>query len=206
MANTIKVTTLPLLSSGAASPSTVTSPSQLRSSGQPFAQSLARDIETLSQNLNRIHGALSTQAPVVSAALIGSPAAAPAASTPALFFIGPHFQRAARKGPYDAGTGYVETDRRALYFWDRSLLRWQFAGGQGVGPFSARPPDLTGSDAGYQWFASDQSQLYAWTGSSWQAASASQNASGVHGEPLTDGNGNLILANGDVIQVLGVPN
>lgn len=69
-----------------------------------------------------------------------------------------------------AGTGYVETDRLALYLW--TGFGWLLVvNNYALGDVIANlPADLTAGDTGYLFFATDFDRLYEWTGSAWQDA------------------------------------
>jgi hypothetical protein len=51
---------------GAPVPSSVVSPASIRRAGLPFSQDLARDIESLSNNLNQLHTSIAHTQPYVS--------------------------------------------------------------------------------------------------------------------------------------------
>jgi hypothetical protein len=69
-------------------------------------------------------------------------------------------------GAQAAGTGFFETDRNVIYISNPSL-QWRYAAGVHQAAYADIPSDLGTLDAGFIFYATDQSNAYIWDGSAW---------------------------------------
>jgi len=89
----------------------------------------------------------------------------------AIQFTGTHSQRKQRfqAATYPVGTLFFETDRTVLYtvLKPGSTNQWYYETGIMSAAFANRPADLGTPDAGFLFYATDQSITYRWTGAAW---------------------------------------
>lgn len=108
----------------------------------------------------------------------GGPALTVAASTSTtvteaatVALAGTHADRLASHLPGDsvAGTFFYETDRLVTYIdLDTGGTQvWQWEGGTMRGAYAVRPTDLSGTDSGFLFYATDLNVTFRWDGAAW---------------------------------------
>lgn len=103
--------------------------------------------------------------------------------------VGTHAQRlASPASSYSVGTLFFETDRTIVYtvLQVAGGSRWVYEDGIFNAPIASRPTDLGTYDAGFLFYATDQSITYKWSGSAWVAK-------GELGVTLSDTHANRVL-------------
>jgi hypothetical protein len=121
--------------------------------------------------------------------------------------IGTH---ALRLGSYGAatqatGTMFYEVDRHVLYVInDIPNKHWEFVAGCMVGVIADQPGDLSTTDVGFLFFATDTTTLYIWDGTAWQSLSSSGVFVDAYG--ALDGDGTIgdplaVRVDGDFVQI-----
>src|SRR5881396_3712268 len=70
--------------------------------------------------------------------------------------------------PSTIGAQFFETDRTVLYIANTSLA-WEYSAGTYLAAVASRPSDLGTNDAGFLFYATDQTMLYVWGGAAWTA-------------------------------------
>lgn len=105
-----------------------------------------------------------------------------------LFIVGTHNTRLTVYGgaTQDVGTGFFETDRNVIYIITDFPKKWEFAAGVMIGLLADQPTDLGIYDASFLFFATDNTTLYIWDGTSWIAISGGGSGDG-YWAPVTNG-------------------